>query len=96
MNILIFGGSGKIGAAVAWNLVKANDVDTVGIIGRHEETLERTRTWINSPKIRTYMLDITDIQAVKSLMQRSGAFCGIEIYKDYAGVERVVKGECNK
>jgi len=70
MNILIFGGSGKIGAAVAWNLVKANDVDTVGIIGRHEETLERTRAWINSPKIRTYMLDITDIQAVKSLMQR--------------------------
>jgi uncharacterized protein YbjT (DUF2867 family) len=31
MNVLIFGGSGRIGAAVAWDLVKKN-VCTVGII----------------------------------------------------------------
>jgi lysine 6-dehydrogenase len=32
MNVLIFGGSGRIGAAVAWDLVKENNVGTVGII----------------------------------------------------------------
>ena len=32
MNVLIFGGSGRIGAAVAWDLFKGNDVGTVGII----------------------------------------------------------------
>ena len=70
MNILIFGGSGKIGAAVAWDLVKANDVDAVGIIGRREDALERTKAWIDSPKIRTHILDIADTRAVKGLMQQ--------------------------
>jgi saccharopine dehydrogenase-like NADP-dependent oxidoreductase len=70
MNILIFGGSGKIGAAVAWDLVKANDVDTVGLIGRREDALERTKNWIDSPKTRAHVLDIADIQAIKSLMQQ--------------------------
>jgi nucleoside-diphosphate-sugar epimerase len=34
MNILVFGGSGKMGATVAWDLVKANDVGVVGLIDR--------------------------------------------------------------
>lgn len=70
MNILVFGGSGKIGAAVAWDLVKANDVDVVGILGRREDALKMTSDWINSPKIRTHILDITDTQGIKSLMQQ--------------------------
>jgi saccharopine dehydrogenase-like NADP-dependent oxidoreductase len=69
MNVLIFGGSGKIGAAVAWDLVKANDVDTVGLIGRREDALERTKVWIDSPKTRTHVLDIAETQSFKSLMQ---------------------------
>ena len=69
MNVLIFGGSGKIGAAVAWDLVKVNDVDTVGLIGRREDALERTKVWIDSPKTRAHVLDIADTQAIKSLMQ---------------------------
>ena len=69
MNVLIFGGSGKIGAAVAWDLVKANDVDTVGLIGRREGALERTKVWIDSPKTRAHVLDIAETQSVKSLMQ---------------------------
>ena len=49
MKILVFGGSGKIGAAVAWDLVKEKDVETVGLVGRRAEALEKTRTWIASP-----------------------------------------------
>lgn len=59
-----------MGAAVAWDLVKVNDVRTVGIIGRRKGALDRTKTWINSPKIRSYVLDIANDQAVKSLMQQ--------------------------
>ena len=70
MNILVFGGSGKIGAAVAWDLVKANDVQLVGILGRREDALKMTSDWIDSPKIRTHIIDVTDTQAIKSLMQK--------------------------
>jgi len=69
MNFLIFGGSGKIGAAVAWDLVKVNDVGVVGLIGRREDALERKKAWIDSPKIRTHILDVADKRAVKGLMQ---------------------------
>ena len=70
MNFLIFGGSGKIGAAVAWDLVKANDVGVVSIIGRRADALERIKAWVDSPKIRTHILDVADTQAVKGLMRQ--------------------------
>ena len=70
MNILIFGGSGKIGAAVAWDLVKEEDVETVGIIGRREDALGKTMAWLASPKVKTHILDATDTRAVKVLMQQ--------------------------
>ena len=59
-----------MGAAVAWDLVKAKDVGLVGLIGRREDALERTKAWINSPKIRAHVLDIADTQAVGSVMKR--------------------------
>ena len=70
MNVLIFGGSGKIGAAVAWDLAKEEDVETVGIIGRREDALQKTLAWINNPKVRSYVVDVADTQAIKNLMQR--------------------------
>jgi lysine 6-dehydrogenase len=70
MNVLIFGGSGKIGAAVAWDLVKEEDVETVGIIGRREDALKKTMAWLASPKVKPYILDIADKRDVKNLMQK--------------------------
>jgi saccharopine dehydrogenase-like NADP-dependent oxidoreductase len=70
MNVLIFGGSGKIGSAVAWDLINENDVETVGILGRQEEPLERTKAWIKSSKIRTHVLDVLDSQTVINVMQQ--------------------------
>jgi lysine 6-dehydrogenase len=75
MNVLIFGGSGKIGAAVAWDLVKEEDVESVGIIGRREDALEKTVAWIASPKVKPYVLDIVDKRAVKRLMQQARCGC---------------------
>jgi lysine 6-dehydrogenase len=70
MNVLIFGGSGKMGAAIAWDLVKADDVETVGLIGRREDALERVQKWIYNLKVKIYILDITDTQKVASLMRQ--------------------------
>jgi len=70
MNVLVFGGSGKIGAAVAWDLVQADDVEKVGIVDRREDALERTKGWIHNPKVHSHALDILDTHALESLMKR--------------------------
>lgn len=69
MRILIFGGSGKIGSAVAWDLAPDPDVDAIGIVGRHKETLERVKEWVGSSKVTPHVLDIHDKQAAIALMQ---------------------------
>jgi lysine 6-dehydrogenase len=69
MDILIFGGSGKMGAAVAWDLVKQEDVERVGLVGRREASLKRTADWVNSPKVKLHPLDIMDAEASKELMK---------------------------
>jgi lysine 6-dehydrogenase len=69
MNILIFGGSGKMGAAVAWDLVKQADVETVGLVGRNEDSLKSTANWVNSSKIKLHTLDIMDAEASKEVMK---------------------------
>ena len=63
MKILVFGGSGKIGMAVAWDLIQRGDVETVGLIGRRKDALERTKTWLKSGKVRVHAVDIMDKQA---------------------------------
>lgn len=68
MKILVFGGSGKMGAAVAWDLVQQDDVEQVGISGRSESSLNRAREWIGSPKVQPHALDITDRQAAEAVM----------------------------
>jgi len=55
---------------VAWDLVKENDVEAVGIMGRREDSLKRTKTWIKSPKIRMHVLDVLDSQTVKCIMKQ--------------------------
>ena len=68
MKVLIFGGSGKMGAAVAWDLVRQDDVEAVGLVGRTEESLTRTREWVGGEKIRLHALDIHDVAAVAKVM----------------------------
>jgi lysine 6-dehydrogenase len=70
MKILIFGGSGKIGSAVAYDLAPDPEVQAIGIVGRHKETLERVKQWVGSDKVKPHILDIHDKQAVIALMQQ--------------------------
>jgi saccharopine dehydrogenase-like NADP-dependent oxidoreductase len=70
MKVLVFGGAGRIGSPAAWDLVKADDVEEVGIVDRRPESLEMTRSWIGSEKVSVHALDIFDRQALMDLMKR--------------------------
>lgn len=69
MKILVFGGSGKIGSAVAWDLVQDESIKQVGIVGRRKESLEKAKKWIGSDKVMIHVLDINDREATKKLMK---------------------------
>ncbi len=70
MKIIVFGGSGKMGAAVAWDLVKQKDVAEVALVGRRKEALKAVRDWVGSDKITMLSMDIADGEAAKAAMQR--------------------------
>ncbi|MEA2087444.1 MAG: saccharopine dehydrogenase C-terminal domain-containing protein [Candidatus Caldatribacteriota bacterium] len=71
MKVLVFGGSGKMGSAVAWDLAKNSKVGEVGIIGitgRRENALEKTKNWINSDKIVLHAIDVNNREETMKLM----------------------------
>src|SRR4030066_1233355 len=73
MKVLVFGGSGKIGSAVAWDLAKNSKVGEVGIIGiadSRENTLEKTKKWINSDKKVLHTIDVNNRQETMKLMEK--------------------------
>jgi saccharopine dehydrogenase-like NADP-dependent oxidoreductase len=69
MKPLIFGGSGAIGRAVAWDLAEDKAVESLGIVGRREEALIKIKNWIQSPKIKIHTLDILNREKTKRLMK---------------------------
>jgi saccharopine dehydrogenase-like NADP-dependent oxidoreductase len=70
MDILVFGGSGKIGSAIAYDLAQQNDVTSIGIVGRHKATLEKVKQWVGSDKVGVHVLDINDRKATTALMKQ--------------------------
>ena len=70
MKALVFGGSGKIGSAVAWDLAKDKQVETIGITGRRKDALEETKKWIGSDKVVPHVLDINDKERAIKLMKQ--------------------------
>lgn len=70
MKVLVFGGSGKMGSTVAWDLAKNDEVETVGIVGRRKDALEKVKKWINSDKVIAHILDVKDKQETQKLMKQ--------------------------
>ena len=68
MKVLVFGGSGGIGSAVAWDLAQDSEVKAVGIVGRRKEALQQTKEWIGSDKVIPQPLDILNRDEIKKLM----------------------------
>jgi lysine 6-dehydrogenase len=70
MKALVFGGTGKVGSAVAWDLAKDGEIKKVGIVGRHKDALEKIRKWIGSEKVVSHVLDIAHKNETKKLMKQ--------------------------
>ena len=70
MKVLVFGGSGKMGAAVAFDLAHDPAVSQIGLVGRRKDALEATRAWLKSPKVAVHPLDIERVDETKALMKQ--------------------------
>lgn len=73
MKVLVFGGSGKMGSAVAWDLAKncqVGEVGIIGITGRQQNTLKKIKKWINSNKIVLHAIDVNNRQETMKLMEK--------------------------
>lgn len=70
MKVLVFGGTGKIGSAIAWDLAKNNEVEVVGIVSRRKDALKRTEKWIANDKVVSSILDVTKKKDLKTLMKQ--------------------------
>ncbi|MCJ7789082.1 MAG: saccharopine dehydrogenase NADP-binding domain-containing protein [Candidatus Atribacteria bacterium] len=73
MKVLVFGGSGKMGSAVAWDLAKncqVGEVGIIGITGRQQNTLKKIKKWINSNKIVLHVIDVNNRQETMKLMEK--------------------------
>jgi saccharopine dehydrogenase-like NADP-dependent oxidoreductase len=70
MKVLVFGGSGKIGSAVAWDLARDDEVNQIGLVGRNADTLNEVKRWIGKGNIAIHTADVADEGAVKSLMKQ--------------------------
>ncbi len=70
---LVFGGSGKVGSAVAWDLAKDDKIESVGITGRRLDALEKTKKWVGSEKIKLHVVDVIDKPELMALMRQYDA-----------------------
>jgi lysine 6-dehydrogenase len=70
MKILVFGGSGKIGSAVAYDLAKDPEVERIGLVGRQRKTLDAVRRKVGGRKLVAHVLDINRKKDVISLMKK--------------------------
>lgn len=70
MKVLVFGGSGKIGSAVAWDLAKDGEVKQIGLVGRKAESLQKVKDWVGSDRIAIHTADAADEASIKSLMKQ--------------------------
>lgn len=69
MKIVVFGGGGKIGSAVAWDLAKDPEVTQIGIVDRNAAAMKRVAAWIGSEKVVHHLADVDDRKTVVALMR---------------------------
>ena len=70
MKVLVFGGGGKMGSTVAFDLVRDPDVTTVGLADRSHGALENARAWLKSAKVVTHQIDVGKKDELTALMKQ--------------------------
>ena len=70
MKVLVFGGGGKMGSTVAFDLLKSGEVATVGLADRSHGALENAKAWLKSPKVVTHQVDVSRKDELTALMKQ--------------------------
>jgi saccharopine dehydrogenase-like NADP-dependent oxidoreductase len=70
MKVLVFGGGGKMGSTVGFDLVHSDDVTVVGLADRSHGALENARAWLKSPKVVTHQVDVSKKDELTALMKQ--------------------------
>ena len=70
MKVLIFGGGGKMGSTVAFDLLRDPDVTAVGLADRSHGALENARAWLKNPNVVTHQVDVNRKDELTALMKQ--------------------------
>jgi len=94
LQVLIFGGSGRIGSAAAWDMVGDREVELIGIVGRNQASLASTSRWLGSDRVLCLLPEEADLAlssfdvAVIALPDRRSSYRAVEACIS-AGVDSV-------
>ncbi|HSH03601.1 MAG TPA: saccharopine dehydrogenase C-terminal domain-containing protein [Anaerolineae bacterium] len=93
MKILVIGGGGRIGSAVAWDLAHNEAVTQVGVSDLYPSGIERTLNWVKSPKLVGHQVEILDRGAAVALLQQYDAavICVVNRKASYQAVEAAIE-----
>lgn len=93
MRALIVGGSGKMGSAVARDLVQDDEVEAVAIADIRRGALQRMQESINSSKLTVHVLDVTDTEETRRLMKEYdvGVIALADRKANYRAVEAAIE-----
>lgn len=69
MRVLVFGGGGKMGSTVGFDLIHSDEVTTVGLADRSHGALENARAWLKSAKVVTHQVDVHRKDDLTALMK---------------------------
>jgi saccharopine dehydrogenase-like NADP-dependent oxidoreductase len=70
MRVLVFGGGGKMGSTVAFDLLRNDEVTTVGLADRSHDALESASARLKNPRIATHQVDVSRSDELTSLMKQ--------------------------
>jgi len=72
MKVLILGGSGIQGSAVAEDMMKKENVTDVVIAARNKKALELVSSWIKSEKLKIECIDVSNKESLVKLIKKGG------------------------
>ena len=96
MKVLVIG-SGEVGAASVWDLVRDSEVEVVGIVDRRKNNLERVQKRIKSDKLQLHVLDVSNTENLRMLMKNYdvGIISLPDRKTNYATLEAAIEARFN-
>jgi lysine 6-dehydrogenase len=70
MKVLVFGGGGKMGSTVAFDLLRDKDVTAVGLADRSQAALDAARERLKHPSVTTHLVDVNKKDELTALMKQ--------------------------